>query len=100
VIVEFANEVDLEDFYGDNLEAKHSLPAAQAETREGRVFIEVRAIDDRGEHYQNLYWIGVIGVRKRDGRFVEPYVISNTAPLEVFIEDGFLRGVEEGMRYK
>jgi hypothetical protein len=100
VIVEFANKVALKDFYGDSLEAKHSLPATRAETREGCLFIEVRAIDERGTHYQNLYRIGVIGVRQRDGRFVQPYVITNTAPLEVFIEDGFLTGAAEGMRDK
>jgi hypothetical protein len=86
-VIEVVSEVDLEGFYTDDLEPTF-LPADQrANAREGRLFLEVRATDGLGKNHHNIIRVGKVGVFKENGKYVRPYVITNSDVLDAFTED-------------
>lgn len=85
-LLEVVSEVDLEDFYADDLEPT-ALPEDQrSNAREGRLFLEVRAIDGSGKEHHNIVKVGKVGVFKENGNYLRPYVITNSNVVDAFTE--------------
>jgi hypothetical protein len=99
-ILEITSEVDLEDFYKDNLEATHVVGSDRQNAREGRLFVEIRTVDGLGKTHQNFFRIGTVGVYKENGKYVRPYVITQTKPLDALQDSDFAAQIADGFSDK
>lgn len=97
-IFQVESEVDLADFYRDDLEARNLPEDQRSNARAGRLFLELHSIDGFGKSHQNFYRIGTVTVFHENSKYVRPLVITNGRSLDAFAADTLMPMMLEIMK--